>query len=400
MKHLKHIIIITLASCFTLIAQNNSIVFSPVNQDVTTNSGEEIEVTINARGFGSNLGASSYIISPHEIPDNGFLSQTPVSGSLFPGNVNAIVFRFRRTVSSSTTTNYIFRQEWFDEEGNPNGGFLNINVTYTGIPVSTTCSLPSPSQRSTTNITAESVTLNWGAISGNNGYGYQYKKESSNSWIGGSSFGSSQIISNLEANTVYNWRIRTRCNNGVFGSWSSILDFVTPDLCVEHTTLNSVVSNSEFTEVSNSITSSSRIENGADVVYSAGETINLVATPNFSFHAKRGSEFLAIIEGCSPSNSGKIVSNNQQKKKIIAPKSFSQEISIYPNPTDSNVIIKSLNNIEHWTLYNTLGVVFKQKTNIYKKSILINLNTYPNGMYLLRLQLEDGTIVTKQIIKQ
>ncbi len=409
----------------------NFLRFTPTTESVVTNSGEEIEVSVQLNAFGSNPGAIFFFVNTQQIPDNGYLNHSPSTGSMFPGDVVTIKFRFRRTVATTTTTNYIFRQDWTDDLGNNNTGLLRINVTYQnnnpdsdgdGVPDArdscpnqsgpasnngcprATCSLSAPLQRATTNITATSASISWNTVSGNNGYNSQYKKNTSSSWttISSNSSSTSQNISNLEANTLYNWRVRTRCSNGQFGRWSSPVNFTTLDGCEENKTLANTVTGFELTEVSNTILSLSSIENNANVTYSAGLSISLKAKTNTNFHAKRGSKFLAKIEGCTPTTtSSKNTSSKEKDKNINSVTKIEDSITLYPNPTQEIVNIASKASISSWILYNTIGINRLQgKAKISKlNAFSLNLNGYANGLYLLHIKLENGDIVIKKIIK-
>ncbi len=228
MKIFKHNGLMLFLLLFSIYTNANNITFTPVTQDITVNSGEEIEATIRLNCYGSAPGASSFFIAPNQIPDNGYINLSPGTGAMFPGDVTNVTFRFKRTVSATTTSNYIFRQEWVDEEGNSNSGSLYINVTYVNNSPPT-CNLSSPSNRTTTNITTNSAEVNWNSVSGNSGYQSQYRRSDTSSWttISSSSTNTSQSISNLQSNTDYVWRVRTRCNDATYGDWSSSTSFTT-----------------------------------------------------------------------------------------------------------------------------------------------------------------------------
>lgn len=227
MKYLKYLVITIISLLYSNNINANSITFTPTTQSVSVNSGVETQVTIQLNGYGSAPGASSWFINPHQIPDNGYLNHSPGSGAIYVGGVETVTFRFKRTVSATTTTNYIFRQEWYDETGNYHTGFLNIYVTYNSSGPAT-CTLSAPSNRTSTNITTTSATINWNSVSSSNGFQSQYKKSSVNTWTTiNPSSSLTQSISNLEPNTLYNWRVRTRCNNGAYGNYSTIENFTT-----------------------------------------------------------------------------------------------------------------------------------------------------------------------------
>ena len=245
---------------FTVVSwgQSNSITFTPTNQSVTVNSGEEIDVNVRLNCYGTQPGASSWFINTNQIPDGGYQIHSPGTGGMFVGDVTNVTFRFNRTVSTTTTSTYRFRYDWTDQIGNPHNGYINITVTYSfndpdtdgdGIPDSQddcptqagpasnngcpeTCSLSPPSTLTTSAITCNSATLNWSSVSGNNGYHSQYKKNAGSTWttISPSSSSLSQSISNLEPNTQYNWRVRSRCSNGGYGSYSTVVNFTTLEI--------------------------------------------------------------------------------------------------------------------------------------------------------------------------
>jgi hypothetical protein len=205
----------------------------------------------------------------------------------------------------------------------------------------------------------------------------------------------------LEASTLYNWRVRTRCSNGQYGNWSTTVNFSTLDGCPEHKTLTNTVTGFELTEVSNTITSFSNIENTANVTYSAGQKIILSANTNTGFHAKSGSNFLAKIEGCTSTNSSKNINTKQQGESLYKALKVEDDVTLYPNPTSGLVNITSKTSITSWSLYNAVGVNRLQgQAEISKlNAFSLNLNGYANGLYMLRLQLDNGTIVIKKIIK-
>ncbi len=70
-----------------------------------------------------------------------------------------------------------------------------------------------PTNLSTTNVAATSVTLNWGAATGATNYSIQYKLASASSWTSaGTSTATSFNLSGLTASTAYNWQVKTDCS--------------------------------------------------------------------------------------------------------------------------------------------------------------------------------------------
>ncbi|WP_452225780.1 T9SS type A sorting domain-containing protein [Lacinutrix cladophorae] len=70
-------------------------------------------------------------------------------------------------------------------------------------------------------------------------------------------------------------------------------------------------------------------------------------------------------------------------------------ISIYPNPTTSDLHIKINSNLKAVTIYSVLG---KEVLSTSNKSI--DVSRLLNGVYLIRIKDENGGVTTKRFIKQ
>jgi hypothetical protein len=99
-------------------------------------------------------------------------------------------------------------------------------VTFTTLGGS---SCDAPSWLGTNNITSTSATLDWEAVSGAMEYMVQYRV-SGGSWydVPGSPTTQTWInLSGLQPGTEYHWRVKTKCTNWVWSSWSAIQYFTT-----------------------------------------------------------------------------------------------------------------------------------------------------------------------------
>lgn len=83
----------------------------------------------------------------------------------------------------------------------------------TAAAVVLTCN--APGNLSTTAITFNSATLNWGAVSGAANYSVEYKLASSSTWtaIPGAMSAASYNLVGLTAGTTYNWQVKTNCSS-------------------------------------------------------------------------------------------------------------------------------------------------------------------------------------------
>ena len=70
-------------------------------------------------------------------------------------------------------------------------------------------------------------------------------------------------------------------------------------------------------------------------------------------------------------------------------------VSIYPNPTNGTVTVKA-SKLQSINVLNSLGQALRV-FDIDQDDITIDLSTFGRGLYLLRIQTEDG-IMTQQVI--
>ncbi len=76
----------------------------------------------------------------------------------------------------------------------------------------------------TTNITSEGATLSWTALTGAASYTVEYKTSTSQTWtqLPQPVTGTTTTLTGLTASTVYQWRVRANCSNGIAGQYSEV----------------------------------------------------------------------------------------------------------------------------------------------------------------------------------
>ena len=79
----------------------------------------------------------------------------------------------------------------------------------------------------------------------------------------------------------------------------------------------------------------------------------------------------------------------------ISDSQFNNSVSIYPNPTNNELHIKSITNIDSITIYNYLG----KKVFFQKNTSTINISTLNKGLYLCKIMDEFGNTAIKRVIK-
>ena len=153
---------------------------------------------------------------------------------------------------------------------------------------------------------------------------------------------------------------------------------------------------------------------GATAEYVAHEEIILQS----GFLAEEGCDFYAHIEPC-PSCSGRNVpqsmaagnsllpigyadmpSQRESSETGITEPNVKQSLKLWPNPVSGMLHIQlpdAEKGIARITVCDLLGKVMLQKENLSQPGI--EVSSLPNGMYLLQLQLSDGTNLTAKFVK-
>ncbi len=179
--------------------------------------------------------------------------------------------------------------------------------------------------------------------------------------------------------------------------------------------INNAKSNQKFGSCGHVILSASdypsltkTISGGAARKYQivAGESIAIKRGSNLIIKPANNTISICLKTDQNACNITPITSTSLSNKQTTTSKvkatdeNILRNITLHPNPTTGLITVNSSVGIQSWILYNTLGATYKQGSHIETNSFNINLNDYSNGIYILKLQLDDGTIVSKQIIKQ
>jgi hypothetical protein len=368
----------------------------------------------------TNITINSAKINWNAVSENdGYYSQFKKSSSSSWSIINSespITSQDIVNLEANTTYN------WRVKTRCSNGTYGSWSATESFTTLEEICELNPPTTL-TTNFIYNNAEISWTSVNGNNGYQSQYKEANSNSWINISEENMNSLftINDLQELTAYQWRVRTLCSNGVYGIWSSVANFTTPKECIENKTLNNIVfpTFNEFEEVSNTITSYATIYENSNVTYSAGQRIILsIRDKKFSngtesFIVKAGSTFIAKIEGCenltlndihqnqnfNRSSAKKVNSVNYLKEENNINSTDLEIIKLYPNPTKGLFKVSSKETIVHYSLLNQFNkVLLNKKTS--KNTIEIDIQNLSKGIYFIRLQLNNGEIITKKIMKE
>ena len=79
-------------------------------------------------------------------------------------------------------------------------------------------------------------------------------------------------------------------------------------------------------------------------------------------------------------------------------------ISLVPNPTSGRLTLllkgEAAEQVKNVTIYSTLGrEVQKLTLDEFSAETQLNVSKQPTGMYLVQIGLDDGSLITKRIIK-
>jgi len=80
-------------------------------------------------------------------------------------------------------------------------------------------------------------------------------------------------------------------------------------------------------------------------------------------------------------------------KIAIKGKEISSDITLFPNPTNTEFSIKSYSKIKEVIITNSLG-----QTLLQTKEKTISVNKFSKGIYIVRITLENGEVQTKKLI--
>jgi len=212
----------------------------------------------------------------------------------------------------------------------------------------------------------------------------------------------------------YQLKVNTNSNNAIleqsYENNSGTIDFLIDECIADVFVATDYERGIPIVRVSNTITSERIITDEANVTYSAGISITLLP----GFHAKAGSDFHALIGGCSFSEISNLPEKDNSEMELRSEEiafeiesnaSQNLEVQIAPNPASSIVNI-SFNVLKHGktkvSLMDLNGKIFAETYNAETvkgwNQTTLEIGNLHNGMYLVVLQNEQTTIVKKLMI--
>ncbi len=112
-------------------------------------------------------------------------------------------------------------------KGSLTGNSQNFSLIVTGITNTTTvCTATVPTGVSSSNVTTNSATISWSAVSGAS-YDLRYRQSGANSWTTIALNETSRAITGLSTSTTYEAQVRSKCSNGSTSNYSGTINFTT-----------------------------------------------------------------------------------------------------------------------------------------------------------------------------
>ena len=73
--------------------------------------------------------------------------------------------------------------------------------------------------------------------------------------------------------------------------------------------------------------------------------------------------------------------------------------TVFPNPTTEKLTINANQNITGYTIYDLLGKVVASQNLVNSATVLVDMNSFDTGVYLIDVEI-DGQTYSKRVIKK
>ncbi|MDJ1484642.1 6-bladed beta-propeller [Cytophagaceae bacterium YF14B1] len=134
------------------------------------------------------------------------------------------------------------------------------------------------------------------------------------------------------------------------------------------------------------------IENYADIFFDYNDPVRTNATANVMYDVPK------VIDAANQLDESII-----DKVMAAEPDALKGKLSLYPNPTQSQVWIQSVDasvRIEQVKLYNLLGEAQTvSQSSVDSWAVQINMQAKPKGMYLVHIQTNKGTSIQRVVVQ-
>ncbi|MBL7787776.1 MAG: fibronectin type III domain-containing protein [Chitinophagales bacterium] len=288
--------------------------------------------------------------------------------------------------------------------------------TYTTtISFTTLSSCNIPTAITFTNITANSATANWTAVSGATSYSLRYRPSTSSTWTVATVSTNSTILSGLTANTTYNFQVASTCSSGN-STYSTTNSFTTLATCNTPTNLNvTLITNTSarlnWTAVSGATSYTIQGHKVGSATWST-----LTATTNYkqlgnvlnvckSYEWKVLANCASGSSAYSPLNTFTTTGCGMAGKDMDEIEWNESPLLLQPNPAKDMVQLffasSDINNAQ-LSLYDLSGKLVEQHnfvTVIGENQYNWSLSHLPSGYYLVQLNTPNTQSIQRLIIE-
>jgi hypothetical protein len=268
----------------------------------------------------------------------------------------------------------------------------------------TSCSQPSNLTANTLSTT--SVTLSWSAIEGALNYSVQYRPGTSGTWLnGGTTTATSLVLSGLQPNATYTWRVKASCSD-----YSSVAEFNTGTTtggggggtscsAPSNTNTDAVFTNRanvSWEPIAEAInyTVQYRLENAITYI-TVGTTTNASTTIN---GLQPGRQYVWRVKAnCSPYGS------DVQFQTPLSITSGTATVRVEnamlaPNPVNGEMTLLTLEAVgAQIIVMDYLGKVVIRETNTDTQHQL-NVGNLPNGIYAIHVRYSEDQVVNVSLV--
>jgi hypothetical protein len=155
------------------------------------------------------------------------------------------------------------------------------------------------------------------------------------------------------------------------------------------------VTSSGWYKASNTVTGSSSVSNGLQVVYQAGNEVAL--NPGFFVDSNGGGSFKAVIADCSVNarSAGDSRPLSAQTGNQAATTRQQSTLEVYPNPVREDLhVIVAQSKASEARIYNSLGSEVK-RVNLQPGHTTVDVRSLSPGIYYLHTTSESGVTKTR-----
>jgi hypothetical protein len=318
-------------------------------------------------------------------------------------------------------------------------GNIFFDISNTNFTIGAAVACGDPTGLTATNITTNSATVSWSAVSGANNYDVDYKTSASSTWISAVT-GTSSLsanLSDLTASTSYDWRVRANCSSsssnysqnsftttGAGGGCPGIYDVSSngnaagaATIPLNTNVLGNITSRTDVDYYAFEITTGGTITitlsnlpaNYQLALHNSGGTQlalsqnNGTASETINASLGTGTYYARVFPKANASNSSCYTLRVQTgtASRGGAGEATYTQVSIYPNPARSvlNISLGNLEGASDVQLFDVQGRMVIQR-RISAMSTLVNVEILPSGVYMVKIKNNGIEVFTSKFIKE